>query len=74
MVYKCLHKTTFVTCARSQNSATQNKFAGFNTSGGAAKSKTMQNKELEKELHKPISRNFEKRRVHSSFKDNILMY
>ena len=31
----------------------------------------MQNKELEKELDKPVTRNFEKRRVYSSFKDNI---
>ena len=31
----------------------------------------MQNKELEKKLHKSIVRMFEKRRVYSSFKDNI---
>ena len=30
----------------------------------------MSNKELAEELHKPIIRKFEKRKVHSSFKDN----
>ena len=28
------------------------------------------NEELAKELHKPISRNFKKRKVHSGFRDN----
>ena len=31
----------------------------------------MQNKELAEELHKPIIRRFEKRKVYSSFIDNI---
>ena len=31
----------------------------------------MYNKELAEELHKPIIRKFEKRKVHSSFIDNI---
>ena len=31
----------------------------------------MQNKELAEELHKPITRKFEKQKVHSSFQDNI---
>ena len=31
----------------------------------------MQNKEFSEKLHKPISRIFEKRKVHSSFIDNI---
>ena len=31
----------------------------------------MHNKELAQELHKPIIRKFEKRKVHSSFIDNI---
>ena len=30
-----------------------------------------QNKELPEELHKPINRKFKKRKVHSSFIDNI---
>ena len=30
-----------------------------------------ENKELDEELHKPIIRTFEKRKVHSSFIDNI---
>ena len=33
--------------------------------------KVMQNEELTKELHKPITRTFGKRYVHSSFTDNI---
>ena len=37
------------------------------TSGGAV----MYNKELSEELHKPIVRKCEKRKVHSSFIDNI---
>ena len=33
--------------------------------------KNIPNKELAKELHKPIIRNFKKRKVHSLFTDNI---
>ena len=43
-----------------------NKFSGSNTSGGVVKNRIVQNKELAKELHKPIIRKFEKRKVHSS--------
>ena len=32
---------------------------------------TPQNQQLAKELHKPIIRKFEKRKVHAAFKDNI---
>ena len=32
---------------------------------------TPQNQQLGKELHKPIIRKFEKRKVHAAFKDNI---
>ena len=42
-----------------------------NTSGGTVKNEIISNKELEEELHKPIIRKFEKRKVHSSFIDNI---
>ena len=45
--------------------------SGANTSGGATKSKVMPNKQLAEELHKLIVKKFEKRKVHSSFKDNI---
>ena len=38
---------------------------------GAVKSKIMSNQELSKELHKLIIIKFEKRKVHSPFKDNI---
>ena len=40
------------------------------TSGRTVK-KIISNKELADELHKPITRKFEKRKVHSPFKDNI---
>ena len=40
-------------------------------SGGAVKDQIMSNIESAKELHKPIMRKFEKRRVESSFVDNI---
>ena len=33
---------------------------------------TPQNQQLAEELHKPIIRKFEKRKVHAAFKDNIL--
>ena len=41
-------------------------FSGF-------KSEIMPNKELPVELHDPIIKKFEKRKVYSSFKDNILV-
>ena len=41
------------------------------TAGCAVKNEIMQNKELAEELHQPIIRKFEKRKVHSSFIDNI---
>ena len=41
------------------------------TTSRAVKNENMQNKELAEELHKPIIRKFEKRKVHSSFIDNI---
>ena len=40
-------------------------------SGGTFKNEVISNKELAEELHKPIIRKFEKRKVHSSFTDNI---
>ena len=41
------------------------------TSGRTVKHKIISNKELAQELHRPIIRKFEKRKVHSSFIDNI---
>ena len=32
---------------------------------------TPQNQQLPEELHKPINRKFEKKKVHTAFKDNI---
>ena len=46
--------------------ARQNKFAG-----GTIKKESMSNQELVKELHGPIIRKFEKRKVRWSFIDNI---
>ena len=40
-------------------------------SGGTVKNQNISNKEWAKELCKPIIRNFKKRKVHSSFVDNI---
>ena len=37
------------------------------TSGGAVKNQIMSKQELGEELHKPIIRKFEKRKVHSPF-------
>ena len=45
------------------------KFFGSKVSGSGAK--LPQNEPLANELHKPIIRKFEKRKVYSSFKDNI---
>ena len=53
--------------ARSETLATLDKSA----SGGAVKSEIMSNQELAEELHKQIMRKFEKRKVHTSFIDNI---
>ena len=41
------------------------------TSGVTVKNETISNKELAEELHRPIIRKFEKRKVHSPLKDNI---
>ena len=41
------------------------------TSSYATKIENMSNQELAEELHKLIVRKFEKRKVHSSFVDNI---
>ena len=37
----------------------------------AIKNEIMSNEKLAEELHRPITRKFGKRKVHSSFKDNI---
>ena len=39
-------------------------FFDKNTSGGTVKNEIISNKELTEELHKPIIRKFEKRKVH----------
>ena len=42
-------------------------------SGGAIKKKILQNEELAEELHRPIIRKFEKRKVHSSLREIFRM-
>ena len=66
MVYKRFDKKTpggATTLTQSETLATRNK--------SAVKNENMSNKELAEELHKPIIRKFKKRKVHSSFTDNI---
>ena len=46
------------------------KFFNKKTAGSGVKSMP-QNEQLAEELHKPIIKKFKKRRVYSSFKDNI---
>ena len=41
------------------------------TSGSSIKNENISNKELAKELHKPVIRKFNKRKVHSLFIGNI---
>ena len=71
VVYKVFDKrssgaNTSATRARPETIATQDKFADV-----AAKSEIMSNQELAEDSHKQIIRKFEKRKVHSSFIDNI---
>ena len=47
------------------------KFFDKKASGNGIKSGNISNKELAAELHKPISRNFNKRKVHYPLIDNI---
>ena len=47
------------------------KFFDKKTSGSGTKKESISNKELAAQLHKPIIRKFNKRKVHSSFIDNI---
>ena len=47
-------------------------FFNKRTSGSAIKNGNISNKEFAQELHKPIIKNFNKRKVQSGFIDNIL--
>ena len=47
------------------------KYFDKKTSGRTVKNENISNKELTEELHKPIIRKFNKRKVHSHFIDNI---
>ena len=46
-------------------------FVDENIDFEGVKNENMSNKELTEELHKPIDRKFNKRKVHASFIDNI---
>ena len=62
MVHKCFDK----------KSASLNKSVGSGIAAFLAnKSANDPNYQLAKELHKPIIRKFQKRKVYSSFRDNI---
>ena len=47
------------------------KFFDKKTSGGTVKNENVSNKELAEELHKPIIRKLNKRKLYSPFIDNI---
>ena len=47
------------------------RFFDKRTSGSSIKNENISNKELVKELHKPVTWKFNKRKVHSPFIDNI---
>ena len=57
MVYKFFYEKTFATCAWSEILATRNKFAG-----SGIKNENMSYQQLAEELHKPIIRNFKKKK------------
>ena len=50
------------------------KFFDKKASGGTVKYEIISNKELAEELHKPVIRKFNKRKVHSIFIDTHLFY
>ena len=47
------------------------KFFNRKSKGSGIKNEIKENQQLANELHKPIIRKFKKRKVYSSFKDNI---
>ena len=47
------------------------KFCDKKSSGSGIQNEIKQNEQLAEELHKPIIKKFRKRKVYSSFKDNI---
>ena len=48
------------------------KFFDKNSSGGTIKNENISSKQLAEELHKPIIRKLDERKVYSSFIDNVL--
>ena len=71
MTYKFFDESSLDMRAQSEILATRSTFTGSNTSGDVFKNENMLHQKLSKELHKPNVRTFEKRKVYSSFKDNI---
>ena len=77
--------TEKVLCDKANNIAKNPKYDGYHrglasmvckcfdkkTSAGVFKNEIVSNQELAEDIHKPIIRKFEKRKVHSSFADNI---
>ena len=47
------------------------KFFGKKSKGAGVKNESKENQQLANELHKPITKNLKKRKVYSSYKDNI---
>ena len=47
------------------------KFFDKKSKGSGIKNEIKQNQQLANELHKPINRKFKKRKMYSSFKNNI---
>ena len=47
------------------------KFFDKKSKGSGIKNEIKENQQLANELHKPIIRKFKKRKVYSSFKDNV---
>ena len=69
MVYKCFDKNTSGSAATLPRSETLTTRATRNKS--SFKNENMSKKQLAEELSKPIIRKFKKRKVHSTFIDNI---
>ena len=75
---KILHDKAFNIAKNPKHDGYQREFATMvytfydkNTSGSCIKNENMPNKELTEELQKPIIRKFKKRKVYSSFINNI---
>ena len=66
MVYKFFDKKLAATCAKNVSGSGVTR-----ANKSVFKSEDILNEELAEELHQPINRKFGKRKVYSSFKDNV---